>query len=325
MSIKLLSICSVLIVVLTGCTGAGRSLTKAERKTDAAEREVKEDTRKFVKGSLDAQKEAQATAAPENPPEHTEAQRVGIKYGELGVRGVGLPVQSINIPGEIRGDKAALAEAIRLEKSSDLHMSLRNELAESELERLRRLAALGEKAEKERNQNIVKRVWRWSIATFGIGGLVAICIFFPIVIPILGRILAWVVSKIPVLAGFIGLIGTKVADGLIAGVQKTNTDKTVTVEAKKKLRSNLEAKKDLGDSALIDARREVVADKLRRQEAESARLKALEESASLELDVEPVDAEPEPADEPIGGKAATVALGKDIQISGEVDLTKIKK
>lgn len=273
------------LLFFTSCTRFRGAFGKAQKKTEIAGRAVDRDTQQFATAVVDV---LSLVDLPTNSlPDLRNAMSIGLRYARFTQRGLGLPVQRIDVEGEVRGEKKAVEAARKVEAASAVHLETEATTSREEIERLKRLAELGAQYEKEKNQNIVKRVWKWSISTFGIGGLIALCVFFPFLIPIFGRIVAWVVSKIPALAGFIGVVGTKVADGLIAGVQKTNTDDSVSPAVKKKLRSNLEAKKDSEDSALIDSRREVVAERLRKQEAESAKLKSLEESAAVEPDLEP--------------------------------------
>jgi hypothetical protein len=83
-----------------------------------------------------------------------------------------------------------------------------------------------EKAQKWdelQRQNIFKRIWRWSLSTLGIGGIIALCIFCPAAIPILARIVAWIIGKIPALAGAIGVVSSKAFDAITVGVGQVRT------------------------------------------------------------------------------------------------------
>lgn len=259
------------LLFFTSCTRLGSKFGRAQKQTQEATRKSDEDTRKFAKASVDAIQIVHALA-PANPPlAFVNALAIGIKYGELTLRGVGLPVVSVDVAGEVRGDKVAVAEAIKLEKASDLNMAARNELAEAELERLRRLATLGEKAENERNQNIVKRVWKWSIATFGVGGLIALCVFFPVIIPILGRILGWIVSLVPKLAGLIGVVSTKAVDKIVGSVELAKRNNSAARYAIEDIASR---KMDEPEKALVRARKPIVMKEFSEDEKEKSEVEA---------------------------------------------------
>jgi len=72
-----------------------------------------------------------------------------------------------------------------------------------------RLIDLGAKAEEARNQ----RITRWTkLGVWGttlIGGAVALFVFCPIALPICGRLLGWLVGKIPSLASGLGVVSVK--------------------------------------------------------------------------------------------------------------------
>lgn len=118
------------------------------------------------------------------------------------------------------------------------------------------LIEMGTKYEAERNKSIVKRFWGWLIATFGIGGIIALCIFFPFLIPIFGRILAWIVGKIPALAGAIGVVSTKGFDAVVRGIQRAKEDlaKNASADHVKMMTSNLSKEMDQEHKDLVEAR-----------------------------------------------------------------------
>jgi hypothetical protein len=78
----------------------------------------------------------------------------------------------------------------------------------------------GEKAEAARNA----RITRWTkFGVFGttlIGGMIALFVFCPIALPICGRLLAWLVGKIPSLASGLGVVSVKAFDAVLRGVEK---------------------------------------------------------------------------------------------------------
>ena len=87
-----------------------------------------------------------------------------------------------------------------------------------------RLIAWGAEHEKEKNSNIVKRIWFWGIGTFGVAGFIALCVFFPPAIPIIigivNSIIGGITSMMPSLIGFFGVVSRKVVDTMVVGVGK---------------------------------------------------------------------------------------------------------
>ena len=84
----------------------------------------------------------------------------------------------------------------------------------------------GEKVEVQQNKNIVERFCHWSLSTFGVLGVVALCAFCPAAIPIVARIAGWLVSKIPALTGVMGVVGRKAFDAVVVGVGVSGGGKT---------------------------------------------------------------------------------------------------
>jgi hypothetical protein len=88
----------------------------------------------------------------------------------------------------------------------------------------RRLSAAleerGRVAEQQRNQRL-RRWTRWlSFGGLGLGGLAALLVFVPAAIPVLGRLLGWLVSRLPALAGAAGVVGVKAFDAVVRGVER---------------------------------------------------------------------------------------------------------
>lgn len=73
--------------------------------------------------------------------------------------------------------------------------------------------------------------WRFWLKWLGggsilLGGFIALCLFFPVAIPIVGRLLAWFVSKIPALAGTAGVVSVKAFDAIVRGIEQTKSTST---------------------------------------------------------------------------------------------------
>jgi hypothetical protein len=104
-----------------------------------------------------------------------------------------------------------------------------------------RLLEYGAKYEEQRNKSIVRRLWGWLVSTLGIGGIIALCVFCPAAIPILLRIVAWVVNQVPALASAAGVVSRKAFDQVVIGVQnaKAHYEQKGNSEAAQVLSSNL--------------------------------------------------------------------------------------
>ena len=84
-----------------------------------------------------------------------------------------------------------------------------------------RLIERGAQFEEERNERI-KRWTKFGVwGTTLIGGAIALFVFCPIALPICGRLLAWVVGKIPSLASAFGVVSVKAFDAVLRGIEKT--------------------------------------------------------------------------------------------------------
>lgn len=123
------------------------------------------------------------------------------------------------------------------------------------------LELIGQRAEEVRNKGVVQKFWRWFtglsfLAMLGI--LAALCFAFPVILPIAGRIIGWIVGKIPAAAGYIGAVSTSALDRVYKGIEKTKLEKGEDDETVKALRANLSSTMDQDQKDLITARRKAV-------------------------------------------------------------------
>ena len=92
-----------------------------------------------------------------------------------------------------------------------------------------KLIERGVVAEVERN----KRITRWTkFGVWGttlIGGAVALFVFCPIALPICGRLLAWIVGKVPSLASGLGVVSVKAFDAVLRGVENAKNQQAKTI------------------------------------------------------------------------------------------------
>jgi hypothetical protein len=104
------------------------------------------------------------------------------------------------------------AEAVRVQAQS--------KLVSQEREQAATLQAKGALYEQEHNSGIISRIWKWSIGTLGIGGLIALCVFFPAAIPIMGQLIGWLVSRVPALASWLGVVGLRSYERTVTAIQE---------------------------------------------------------------------------------------------------------
>jgi hypothetical protein len=121
-----------------------------------------------------------------------------------------------------------------------------------------KLQEMGAKYEAERNRSIVRRFWRWLVSSIGIGGIIVLCVFCPAVIPIFGRLLGWLVSKVPQLAGALGVVSTKAYDAIVRGVENAKQEWHRS-DAETVLHSNLSSAMDESHKKLVRVRKVAVA------------------------------------------------------------------
>lgn len=67
-----------------------------------------------------------------------------------------------------------------------------------------------------------KKFWTKAGLVVGVplAGLVALWIFVPVSLPICGRLLGWMVGRIPSLAGALGVVSVKAFDAVVLGIEK---------------------------------------------------------------------------------------------------------
>lgn len=243
-------------VLLAGCADKGNRATGAAKKVDSNAAVLAEKSRELNKGASDA-----LDLAPTNNPPTELAQ----KFLEKNQQIVGLPLVPYDVIGILTGIKGAgekldkRFDALAVSLADRQKLEIKLDAANAELQ------DLGRKYETQHKQNVVKRVWRWSIATFGVGGVIALMFFFPVLIPLFTRFVGWVVSMFPKLAGWVGVISVKSFDSVTKGIQlgkkKIDANKNVKTapEPTVVLGEELYSATDKKTKDLVDARKEVLA------------------------------------------------------------------
>jgi hypothetical protein len=81
------------------------------------------------------------------------------------------------------------------------------------------LIAFGERFEHDRNAQRTRLFKRGLAVVLGVGAIVALIVFVPASIPLLGRILAFCVTQFPALAGTAGVVSVKAFDAVVKAVE----------------------------------------------------------------------------------------------------------
>lgn len=152
----------------------------------------------------------------------------------------GLPLKPFDVPALLAGMGltnnlpplvgAPAIEAAREEVAA--RFEKQDELIAQRAATEAKLIDRGIAAEAARNQ----RITRWTkFGVFGttlIGGVVALFVFCPLALPICGRLLAWLVTKIPSLASGLGVVSVKAFDAVLRGVEKAKDEGRATASAR---------------------------------------------------------------------------------------------
>jgi len=122
-----------------------------------------------------------------------------------------------------------------------------------------KLIEMGKLYEAEKNRSIVKRIWHLTIGTLGIGGVIALCVFCPALIPLGGAFVSWLIGKVPALASLFGVVGKRAFDAVVKGVgQAKEKLKETHPEADEILGTELEKATDAEHRVLIQQRRAIL-------------------------------------------------------------------
>lgn len=249
-------------LLLTGCAGRGNRATSAAKKVAGNEAELAEKSRELTKGASDA-----LDLAPTNAPTDL-AQKFLDKNQQI----VGLPLVPYDVIGILSKTKGAVEtldkrfESLAIALADRQKLEIKLDAANAELQ------DLGRRYESEHKKSAWKRFKGWGVATFGTVGFIAFIVLCPgIAVPIITRLIGWIVKAIPKLAGFLGVAATSSVDSIVVGVQ-TVKNQIAKDKAEKKtepvysatqveelLKTSLEAATDRPDRDLIDVRKEVLA------------------------------------------------------------------
>lgn len=215
-------------LLLCGCKTWTRRTDRAEGKLAVAEARVSTNSAALVEESRALTDAARRVLnyAPTNPP--TDLAK---RFLDRDQQIEGMPVRRIDVEGLLSTNSAAFkALDARFEYQDRLLVEREQIRAERDALRAERdavraeLAELGKKYEEERSKSIWRRIWGWlgfsGLVIAVVGGLVAVCIFAPPLIPVIGKLIAFAVNLVPRLAGFVGVVSTKVVDQAALGVEE---------------------------------------------------------------------------------------------------------
>ena len=187
----------ILAVAVTGCAFHTRSTKRVTGK-------LEEESRTLTTAVVDA-----LTLSTNREP----AVNVALDLARQDQRIEGLPVDPVDVRPLIEGNAKAIAALQRRFSEQD---TLLRELVRHQ----ESLLALGEQAEKERARSWWRRIFGGVSVVTLLGGLVALMVFFPPAIAIIGRIIGWLVGKLPAIASFVGVVSVKAFDATVQGVER---------------------------------------------------------------------------------------------------------
>jgi hypothetical protein len=231
---------------VAGCAHKTASRARADKVLTQSNERLAEESRALTTAVVDS-----LNAAPQNPPTNL-ARRFAIADQEI----EGLPLKRIPATAALAGDaKAAEDIEDRFTEINGLRAH-NKQLAQALRERDAALMELGMQFEAEKKKSLWFRIKSAAIGTFGLGGLIAVCVFCPAVIPIVTRALAWIIGKVPQLAGALGVVGKDAFDAVVKAVGHTRDQlKSTNSDTLHALDSNLRSETDAAHKELINVRR----------------------------------------------------------------------
>ena len=218
-----ISLTILILSLMVSCSQFGKKYNDLESKYVSAKNEEIEAVKPYVTGTVDA---LGALDNNEKTPETELAEELAKNAQSI----IGAPNQEsrINVEGLLSQNQSIKEKARRLlekKRQDDIKARKKLEDLREELDAVKsKLIEKGIEKEKEDNSNIVKRIWRWAIGTFGLLGGIAFIIFCPtIALPILTSLLKWIVGLIPQLMSFVGVVGSSVVSNIVEGIHRVKT------------------------------------------------------------------------------------------------------
>ena len=201
----------VLLLTASGCS-------RLPRQHERLNAELAEESRALTTAVVDA-----LNLQPgERRDEFTES---ALRLARQDQRIEGLPLQPFDLP-VLLAQSNAIAPAPSADQTTaawrdlEQRFAAQNELLERE--GVTSGALLQKGLETVREQNRVRVAWTKRLLALGLpfAGLVALCVFFPAAIPLVGRVLAWLVAKIPALSSAAGVVSVQAFDAVVRGLER---------------------------------------------------------------------------------------------------------
>ena len=200
--------CLGTLLFFCGCTFARSGKDKAAAKHDGNAAALNEESRALTSAAKDA-----LDFAPTNPPV-TLAKQFLARDQQI----EGLPVERIDVAALLAGNAAAVKLLEQRFAAQDELLRDRAELQVKLTAANERLQEMGRLYEAEKNKSVVRRVWAWLTGIFGIGGLIALVVLCPAVLPLFGTLASWLIGKVPALVNLFGFVGKRAFDSVVTGV-----------------------------------------------------------------------------------------------------------
>jgi hypothetical protein len=182
--------------------------------------------RAHARAQLEEHSRALTTAVVDSlqlqPPDERDAySEFALRVAREDQRIEGLPLKPVAVEPFVQTNQLDALPKLKAERALEKRFTEIEKLLATERTQNERLLEFGQAHETEQN---VKRV-RWTKWLGGssllLAGLVALCVFVPAAIPILGRVLGWVVAKLPSVAGWVGVVSVKAFDAVVHGIERT--------------------------------------------------------------------------------------------------------
>lgn len=214
-------ICISLFFLLSGCSNLPWFDSAEEKKSNATtqlrinEAELDEASKQLTTAIVEAQ---------EGEENKNNRDILILELSLLDQQIEGLPIEKLNVDDILKTvseNKAAFDKQIEEARQSLILMQKENVGLRLEVENL------NNKLESEKNKSVFDRLSGWflglSIPTLIIG--ILLIVFFPAIgIPMFTAIINWLVSMIPQLIGFFGVVSKKLVDSIIQSVQILRTE-----------------------------------------------------------------------------------------------------
>jgi hypothetical protein len=237
--------CVAFTLLLAGCTFARQKQAKATEALAGNHAALDEQSRALTTGVVDS-----LSLAPTNPP---TALALDLAKRDQIIEG--LPTNRIDVPAILAGVKTAQDALDARFRSIDTLLAQKATLEASLREAEAKLIEMGRLYEAERNRGILRRIWLGVVGSLGLGGVIALVMLCPALLPLAGRGVGAIVAKLPSLAGYLGLVSHRAFDSVVKGVGEVRASLDKSSAFRQQLDNELLKATDEDHRRLIDARR----------------------------------------------------------------------